>query len=121
MPAKSLPELCWSLYQAYNQPTKPRRVARNPRKNRAPAKERVPVKATVVDSVVDVSHWLRPINPNTTKVFASRENTFKLKDSHAFRMWLQPNGDVHIAVKEFAVQPEWQVYIFHFFCFNLLF
>ena len=114
MPAKTLPELCWSLYQAYNQPTKPRRVPRNPRKNQAPAKERVPVKATVVDSVVDVTHWLHNIHPKQTKVFVGRKNTFKLKDTHAFRMWLQPDGDVYIAAKTYAASPEWTVAKFQF-------
>ena len=114
MPAKTLPELCWSLYQAYNQPSKPRRVPRNPRKNQAPMKERVPVRASVVDSVVDVVHWSHQIHPNVTKVFARKKNTFKLKDTHAFRMWLEPDGDVHIASKTYAVDPEWKVVNFSF-------
>ena len=114
MPAKTLPELCWSLYQAYNQPSKPRRVPRNPRKNVAPAKERVAVKATVVDSVVDVVHWLNQINPKVTKVFSGKKNTFKLKNTHAFRMWLEPSGDVHIAAKTYASDPEWKVGLFQF-------
>ena len=117
LPAKTLPELCWSLYQAYNQPSKPRRVPRNPRKERPLARERVPVKSTVIDSVVDVNEWLMKVNPNTTRVFKSKKNTFKLKKSHGFKFELNRDGDVMISSKEWASTVEWEVawyFIFYF-------
>lgn len=111
MPPKTLPELCWCLYQAYNQPSKPRRLSRNPVKPPGPVRERIPVKSTIIDSVVDVNHFLNCLHPDTTRVFKGRDNTFKLHGSHAFRFALNADGDVTISVKQWAADVAWQVKI----------
>lgn len=125
MPAKTLPELRWALYQAFNKPGKASRLSRNPRKEADPAKPpprlRVPVVSTVVDSVVDIAQWLHEMMPPQSKVFQGRDKRFTLKDSHAFKLQLNAFQDVEISSKNYAVDPVWQVYLLFLYLFVIFF
>lgn len=121
LPAKTLPELCWALYQAFNAPSKPTRVARNPRKTPSKARERIPVKTATIESVVDVNYWLESLHPTTTKVFNGVANTFRLHGSHAFRLCLNDQGDVTLSAKEWAADLVWEVDISYYSTLLILF
>jgi hypothetical protein len=107
LPAKTLPELCWSLYHAYNRPSASRRVARNPRKAQPEVRKRVPVKSFVVDSVVDVSSWLLKLNPTKNGTFKG-STKYPLQNKHAFKFELV-NGAVQISSKTFSTDQDWTV------------
>ncbi len=114
LPAKTLAELRWSLYQCYNRPSQSMRRSRNPRKPQV-ARERVPVKTFIVDSVVDVANWLAPINPHKTGKL-NGQNTYNLHETHAFRLDLVNDGDVQLSSKTYARDEHWQVNIYLDFC-----
>lgn len=105
--AKTLPELQWCLYQSYNNPAKSRRVSRNPRKPPNAQRERIPVTSSVIDSVVDVAHWLEPMNPNINGTFT--RGAVPLRGVHAFQFKRSTHGDVLLSSKEWASSPAWQV------------
>ncbi len=117
MPGKTLAELRWALYQAYNKPSQVSRAPRNPRgplSEKAAAKalrSRVPVVSHIIESVVDVAHWLKKMNPSVTNKFKKTATQFNLRKTHAFKFELNAKQEVVISAKNYAVDKEWLVTI----------
>ena len=109
LPAKTLPELQWSLYQAFNQPAKCRRRATAENKNDRTPQVRIPVKSFVVETVVDTKEWLAPMNPYLNGTFKGAGRTYVLQGTHAFKFARNQDGDVTLGGKKWATDPMWLV------------
>ncbi len=95
LPAKTLPELCWSLQQAFFN-TKKHNLTCNYVKKK-------PI-SVVIDSVTDVNLWLQGLLDKT------QQKNWNLNASLAYQFCLNDSGNgVLLKSKLLAVNSDWQV------------
>ena len=96
LPAKSLPELCWSLEQAFFNKKKAKRPSNYVKKK--------PI-TVVIDRVTDANLWLKGLLDQHEK------SKWNLSRSLGYQFSLTGSGDgVLLKSKEKAAFPDWQVW-----------
>jgi hypothetical protein len=110
LPAKTLPELCFSLQEAYNNPKKKKAKKQRRQKDGEVKRQDKQVNIQVIDSVVDVATWLKSL------INKEGKKNMTLRDSHAFQLKRDQTGEVVlIRSKQWAANSTW----FLFFPFGI--